>query len=456
MVRQHFNWHDTSPVSWMLTVVIPAFSLSLLITRRLFLVALNAMLTTLLALANVQRRSALDHTHHDDPDTSAGTLRALFHKVADAIHLWEIIEERPASQSHVARVGRCLEVNEAACQLTGYSRAEFLAMAPDEVQTILLGQPADLITAEMLAMGTFTIQATTTTKDNRRIPVEVSVHLFESEGRWMALSLGRNITARKQAENELRDHHDHLEHLVEERTATLRAANEDLHRLGRIKDEFVSNVSHELRTPIANIKLYHDLLTRRPDQRERYLVTLQHETARLERLIESLLTLSRFDQQRMQPILVPLDLNALLGSLVQDRELLANEQNLDLHFLPIPDLPMIYGDVGLVTQAASILLTNALNYTPPGGTITVRTQCWGNWTGFTICDTGPGIPAEEQERIFERFFRGYSADLTGLPGTGLGLSIAREIMACHRGHIKVESPLKSGCGTAFHVQFPMQ
>ncbi|NDJ75157.1 MAG: HAMP domain-containing histidine kinase, partial [Chloroflexi bacterium] len=106
-------------------------------------------------------------------------------------------------------------------------------------------------------------------------------------------------------QDELRQHRDHLEEMVQERTTDLTTANQRLNQLARAKDEFVSNVSHELRTPITNIKLHHSLLQQRPDDHARYLSILEHETERLENLIESLLLLSRFDQQRVTVTFAP-------------------------------------------------------------------------------------------------------------------------------------------------------
>ena len=110
-------------------------------------------------------------------------------------------------------------------------------------------------------------------------------------------------------------------------------------------------------------------------------------------------------------------------------------------------------------QVLSAILTNAMNYTPAGGSITVSTQMEENqgrmWTGFAISDTGPGIPVEDQQRLFERFFRGKTGRASSSPGTGLGLSIAREIIYRHGGRIEVQQRRLPGKGTTFSVWLPV-
>ncbi len=259
-------------------------------------------------------------------------------------------------------------------------------------------------------------------------------------------------------QDELCRYRDHLEQMVDQRTAELEKANEDLSQLAQEKDKFVSNVSHELRTPITNIKLYHELLKRHPDTPTRYLNTLASETERLEDLVESLLLLSRFDQQRVFLTFERIDLTALIGSLVADRMPLAAQHGLTLIFKECPNPVLIQGDARLVIQVASILLTNAFNYSPQGGQVTVQVHNSHDtspaWTGFSVCDTGPGIPPEDQPRLFERFFRGRAAQESKKPGTGLGLAIAKEIVDQHQGRIDVQSPILASGGTRVKVLFP--
>jgi PAS domain S-box-containing protein len=233
-----------------------------------------------------------------------------------------------------------------------------------------------------------------------------------------------------------------------------------LKEVARMKDAFVSNVSHELRTPITSLKLNHKLIEMNPERTSTYVDRLGREIDRLNRLIEDLLRLSRLDQGRVNLDLRLVDLNRLAAQYVNDRTPLAESRELTLSFEALADLPMIQADEGLIGQSLSIILTNALNYTPAGGEVVVsavsREVEGKNWAGFRVTDTGLGISPEEQAHLFERFFRGNAAYESGAPGTGLGLSIAREIVERHGGHIDVANRDNPQGGAVITVWLPIE
>lgn len=257
---------------------------------------------------------------------------------------------------------------------------------------------------------------------------------------------------------QIQQHATELERRVAERTAELRDANVRLEQLSRVKDEFVANVSHELRTPITNLKLRQHLLALQPERLDDHLDVLRRETARLEGIIESLLYLSRLDQGRIGWDPAPVDLNALVEQYAADRLSLAEARDLRLEVHRCDNMPPIVADESLLGQALSVLLTNALNYTPPGGVVTVAAhkdhEDGQAWYGFHVTDTGPGIPAEERELLFQRFFRGSAAYESGMAGTGLGLAIVKEIIGRHGGRVEVESEGVPGKGARFAVWLP--
>ena len=252
----------------------------------------------------------------------------------------------------------------------------------------------------------------------------------------------------------VQQHAQQLEQRVAERTLELAAANQRLTELDHMKDQFVSSVSHELRTPLANVKLYLQLLTRgRPDKYEDYLQTLLRETRRLEKLIDDLLELSRLDLKVTAFDLEPADVNYLTAELVQDRILMAADRGLliDCQLAAVPLLALV--DPPRFTQVISNLMTNALNYTPTGGLVTLSTatqlQEEAAWVTVVVRDTGRGIPPQEVPYLFERFFRGAVSRQAGIPGTGLGLAICKEIVEQMGGRITVAS--EPGQGAAFTV-----
>jgi len=279
-------------------------------------------------------------------------------------------------------------------------------------------------------------------------------HFTEEEMRWaeQAAELIALAIAKAQAYSE-------LEERVEERTAQLRNVNQRLMMLTQLKDEFVANVSHELRTPITSIKLHHHLLKIKPDSFDTYMERLIRETERLEYIINDLLRLSEMDQGDMELNFIPTDLNTLAQLFITDRTLLAQERGLELTFEPAHSLPAVSADQMLIGQALSILLTNALNYTPRGGEISVTTRAeerdGQESVVLRVRDTGPGIPVEEQPNLFQRFFRGRVGKDSDAAGTGLGLAIAHEIIERHHGQIEVSSAGIPGKGAMFSIWLPV-
>nr|MBN1230107.1 GAF domain-containing protein [Anaerolineae bacterium] len=308
----------------------------------------------------------------------------------------------------------------------------------------------DFITRGLLAaplqMGDRTIGAVLVIFRDARGFSEDEVNWIEQSSELIALAI-----ARLKAYSE-------LERRVEERTAQLSEANQQLTRLTRLKDEFVANVSHELRTPIANIKLHHHLLTANPQKQDIYLDRLNRETKRLEYIVEDLLFLSRMDRHEIEIQRTPMNMNNLIEITLADRELLAEKKNIQLTMEIEPGLPEIAGDTMLMGRVLDVLLNNALNYSPPGSAITLRTATRitddQEWVTVSIQDTGPGIPPDEQGRLFERFFRGAAARSTGAPGTGLGLATAQEIVQRHGGRLELANPDIQNGGACFEIWLP--
>lgn len=256
---------------------------------------------------------------------------------------------------------------------------------------------------------------------------------------------------------ELVEYAEGLETTVARRTGELQVALKQARAADEAKSQFLSNVSHELRTPLTSIRLYLTLLKRGKVERyPYYLENLDHEVDRLQTLIEGLLDLSRLDLGRVVVRWQPTDLNHLLAVLVADREKLFAERGLRLQLAPAPNLPFVQADPKLIEQVATNLLTNAMNYTPAGGEVQLHTALVQAddrvWITFSVRDTGPGIPPEEQSHVFERFYRGLAAQDNNTPGTGLGLAISSELVQLHHGKITLASAL--GQGSTFTVWLP--
>ncbi len=230
-----------------------------------------------------------------------------------------------------------------------------------------------------------------------------------------------------------------------------------LEEVDRLKTQFVANVSHELRTPLTNIKLYLGLFQKgKPEKREQYLVTLQNEANRLERLITDLLDLSRLERDRQTVIREPVDLGEVLRHIVATLEPQAEARQQTLRLEIVDPLPELSADRNQMIQVFVNLAANAINYTPAGGRVNVQAStaehAGQRWVTVAVSDTGVGISGDERDRIFDRFYRGQAED-SKVHGTGLGLSIVKEIVDQHAGHITVESQV--GQGSTFTIWLPL-
>jgi two-component system phosphate regulon sensor histidine kinase PhoR len=317
-------------------------------------------------------------------------------------------------------------VNPAFCKLFGYQRDDVFGWP---LEKLIAGDDGEMVRKAVHFVATRGRPARLQTSANRSNDVSLDIDMalapIKEEGEVVGLVCSlRDITPLKEAE--------------------------------RMKDEFVSNVSHELRTPITSIKVYHQLLRTSPDKQDQYIEVLSRETERLESLIENILHLSRLDQDRVDMKLVPLDLNDLVETYVTDRTPIAKERGMSFSFEGEADLPLVQGDEAMLGEVLSILLTNALNYTPSGGRVTASTRVCRlphqDCVVMTVQDTGPGIAPEEVPNVFDRFFRGTAGNQSGQPGTGLGLSIAKEIVERHQGWIKYIP----GEGATFSVWLPVK
>jgi len=227
-----------------------------------------------------------------------------------------------------------------------------------------------------------------------------------------------------------------------------------LKELDRLKDQFVSRIGHELRTPLANVSLYLDLLEHGKDEkRPQYMRVLRNETARLQKLVNGFLEMSELDAEATPLQRAPVDINVLIAQLVAEHSERAAEHNLQLDTQLAPDLPPALADTMWMRRVITILLQNALAYTPDGGRIGVMTGIQKEedqeWVTFSVRDTGPGVLPEEMPHLFERFYRGAVANNFTVPGAGLGLSICKAVLDRLEGRIKVES--QPGHGATFSV-----
>ena len=236
----------------------------------------------------------------------------------------------------------------------------------------------------------------------------------------------------------------------------------ELEKLERIRKDFVINVSHELRTPLASIQGYTEtLIDGAIDDREnnvRFLHIIRNNAERLTRLTADLLTLSRLELRTQELRFTSCRVDHLLEDVLDTVRPLAMKRNISLTCEAGPADCEVFCDREAFYQITSNLLDNAVKYTSDGGNIVAG---WArvernnaHWVEFYVRDSGFGIPAEDQPRLFERFYRVDKARSRELGGTGLGLAIVKHLVLAHAGEVRVES--EAGKGSTFFFTLPVE
>ncbi len=352
--------------------------------------------------------------------------------------------------------GRITLFNPGAQRLLGYSEEEVLG---EHTRMLHSDRGVAEKAAELGVANDFSTVARTLTGGG---PTEMGFVRKDGEERrhWMSLnsvmddrgasigfvSTSEDITERVRAEARLVD-----------ALETERQAVEQLREVDRVKDAFVSSVSHELRTPITSILGYTELLQEghlgslSSDQLDA-VVRVSRNSSRLLTLISELLTLSKMqalegagDDEVVDLVQVVGTGLAVLSPTVARRGV---ELTVDLPSSPVP----VTGDREMLERVVINLTDNAVKFTPDGGHVSVTLTSSPDRAVLEVADTGIGVPAHEQQRLFDRFFRSSLAQHHAIPGSGLGLSIALKIVEDHGGSLEVHS--EAGQGSTFRVCLP--
>ena len=210
--------------------------------------------------------------------------------------------------------------------------------------------------------------------------------------------------------------------------------------------EFVANVSHELRTPLTTVKSYAETLIDLSQDSNidnetlaSFLSIINNETDRMTRLVKDLLLLSQLDYGLKDMYKDYFSVGDLISDIVSRLQIYAKEKNQTMTYEPTNQLPEYYGNSDRIEQVITNIITNALKYTPEGGTVLISSMYMYDEIVIKVKDTGIGISEENLNHIFERFYRVDKARSRQMGGTGLGLAIAKEIVEAHGGSISIKS-----------------
>ena len=233
----------------------------------------------------------------------------------------------------------------------------------------------------------------------------------------------------------------------------------ELRRSQRIRTEAIDNLSHELRTPLANVRLLAEMLTedlKKADVPERVrerVTTIEVESGHLTQMVNELLDLSRIERSTPQVRHDEVAVGPLVHGATSRLMTIAERQGIELREHVSDDVPPVRGDEERLDQLLINLLHNAIKFSPQGSAVVLAAEQRSASVVLSVCDQGDGIPAEEQERVFERFYKVDRARHRGQGGTGLGLAIARNIAEAHGGRLWLEST--EGQGSTFSVSLPI-
>jgi len=259
----------------------------------------------------------------------------------------------------------------------------------------------------------------------------------------------------------------HALNVVAERFLIVARYLKKFKEIEEVKGDFVSMLVHDMRSPLTSIRGFTDVLAEGVlgavnEEQSSALQNIQGGCDRLLTLIEDVLDLSKLEAGKMQTYPAPLSIRALAAKVCADFSALSTEKGLQVHLDILEESPWVLADGKQLTRVMANLLTNAIKFTPAGGTITVsahlpatgRVQKQANYLQVSVADTGPGIPADQQQKLFARYQQLPAARTFG-KGTGLGLAICKEIVLLHGGEIWLESPLTAEGGSRFSFTLPI-
>ena len=361
---------------------------------------------------------------------------------------------------------RFVDANSSAQRMLGLSREQLLAKGPFDLYSAEQPDalPLGLMVEEHLRRAMLgepvLVERNVRRADGSVFPCEVRLVRLPMEGRRLVRSGIVDISERKHSEQELLGYRDHLEELVQQRTAALSVAVTEAESANRAKSVFLANMSHELRTPLNSVIGFSQMMADSSsmfEEEKHNLAIINRAGHHLLTLINDILELSKIEAGRMQLQAGPVDLNGLLDEVLEMVRMRSREQGIMLRLERTNVPPLVRLDGAKLRQVLLNLLSNALKFIEHGS-VTLALHCEAQDDGqmalvFSVRDTGSGIAEQDLERIFEPFVQADSA--VAQAGTGLGLTISREFVRLMCGDLSVESALGEGAVFRFAVRAPL-
>jgi signal transduction histidine kinase len=229
-------------------------------------------------------------------------------------------------------------------------------------------------------------------------------------------------------------------------------------RLNRLKSEFISNVSHELKSPLTSIRMMTEMLhhnrVKTEERKSEYYSAMLEESEHLSHLIDNILDFSRMDDDRKKYDFTDLDLDDLLMKFLESTREMLPEPGFNIRYNRPDSVPVVKADKNAILQVFYNLLDNAIKFSGTSREIDISLVSRDDELIFCVKDYGIGISEKDQEKVFERFYRGEEPQSLGIKGSGIGLTIVQKIIEAHKGHLIVESKFR--VGSTFCVHLPVK
>ncbi len=253
----------------------------------------------------------------------------------------------------------------------------------------------------------------------------------------------------------VKDEVDELGHQFNAMAETINQQIDELQRMDGIRREMVANVSHDLRTPLTTMRGYLETLLLKKDElsaeeQDHYLQTALLHSQRLGYLVEELFELARLDSCESVVYSEPFSMGELAQDVAQSFQLRAEQKSIRLDVNLNQQVPLVYGDIGMIQRVLENLIENGLRHTPVGGRVSINVDLDSTNVVVRVADSGCGIPPQDVSRIFERFYQQNKND-SDSHSAGLGLAIVKRILELHGSVIKVRSQLNQGTTFTFEL-----
>lgn len=399
--------------------------------------------------------------------------RALFEGSCDESVLQICVGQSPSAMLVLSASGRIRYLNQSAAQMFGFTREELLATdferlieteSPENQQEYkrILNTPAP---------RSFGCRFQGLCRDGSRFPLDIRSKTAILDTGAVMVIVARDLTIEEELKAEvdryveqlwqsrraLQQTNASLESRVSEQTSQLREAKENADRANAAKSDFLSNMSHELRTPLHGILSFarfgvKNHLTAEREKLKSYFTRVESSGNTLLKLLDALLDLSKYEALAVTINCEWISLADLAKEVVEELNAVAKEKRLVLRVETRTTHTCVWADRDRLAQVLRNLIGNSLKFTPEGGEVRLKVDSSETGALLSVEDTGPGIPDDECERVFDKFAQSKQTK-SGAGGTGLGLAICREIISLHGGTIRAAPT--GGKGALVQVRLPM-